>query len=100
YLKRLNKIFYNWSFLLYWGLFVLLIVGYYFLSIFRLPTDFAEPQLRNVIIAIFIYSTIIFTYISTIKGHLQGKVLVILIGALLVNGLFEIVYAFEFARIK
>lgn len=91
----------QWKFIKLWYIIISIFVLYYLLALIKLPTEFAEADLRNVVIPVLIITTIVFIYNGTLTNHLNSKKLKILLITLLFNGIMEVVHAFtevEFRR--
>ena len=100
YLFSKYRITYEWSFIRMWLAFIALIFIYYFIAYLGLPTRFAQPANREVMIALFGLSGLFFIYHGTLAGHLTERKLDILLLAIMANGLLEIYHAFSTVRIK
>ena len=100
YLFSKYRITYEWSFIRIWLAFIALIFIYYFIAYLELPSRFAQPANREVMIALFGLSGLFFIYHGTLVGHLTEQKLDILLLAIMGNGLLEIYHAFSSVRIK
>lgn len=100
YMKRLKGIIGQWSFLLYWGIFIVLVSGYYVLSLAGLPTAYSVSQVRNVFVALFIFNAILFVYNATISDRLKDKTLWFLVILLTANALYDLGLAVIDPRIR
>ena len=89
-----------WSFVKLWRIFVVILVVYYLLTFLEIPSSIYNNSPRNIIIAIYIFSVVLFFYYGTINQHLTKGLLNLVLLIVLFNGLFEIYFAFLYARIK
>ncbi len=81
------------SFSRLWLVFVVLGVLYFLLSLIEFPSEYANVNLRSVIILVYIIASMFFFYNATINFHLKGKALNLLLFALILNGCLEVVLA-------
>ncbi|MGD8556727.1 MAG: hypothetical protein PVJ14_05195, partial [Chromatiales bacterium] len=100
YLLTRYRITYEWSFIRIWLLFIALMFAYYFMAYLELPTSLAQTGSREVVIALFGLSGLLFIYHGTLVGHLTQRKLDFLLLAIMANGLFEIYHALSTVRIK
>ncbi|WP_346863273.1 O-antigen ligase family protein [uncultured Draconibacterium sp.] len=94
FMKRKLAISKNWKFIRTWYYFILLFVVYYLSALVGLPSSFSSPTIRNLIITLYIFATILFIYNGTINNHLKGISLKLLLLFLLFNGIWEIMLAY------
>lgn len=89
-----------WSFIKFWRFFIGLLLLYYILSFFNFPSDYVNSAPRDMVVALYVFSIVLFFFYATMFGHLSSQILNIVIVIVILNGLFEIYYALTFAKIK
>lgn len=88
------SLFRNWSSMMIWLCFLTVMIIYYMLSFFNIPTALAISDHRNIVIAILLLSLVVFFYNATLTGTLTGVVLSILVIFIIINGIMSIYIAY------
>ncbi|MDC0362096.1 hypothetical protein OAN12_03545 [Halioglobus sp.] len=100
YLFSRYRITRDWPFMKLWLAFIFLLFIYYLLAFAELPSSRAVTSHRNILVAFYCFSVILFIYHGVLRGHLTSLKVSLLLVVLLANGLFEIYYAFSGVYIR
>lgn len=94
-LKEFIKHFKHWTFIKYWRYFVLLVILYFFLGLADLPTNLANTNPRNVVVALIAFNSLVFAVNAVMNNHLKGRALYLLIAVLVIDSIAEVVITYQ-----
>lgn len=91
--RSLNYLMRHWSFVRVWSFFVFLMFVYYIFGWVDIPSTLASRNVRELLIAVFILTSLLFAYTGTLRGHFSDTKVKLLIVLIALNGIIELYYA-------
>lgn len=93
YIRKPQSITKVWGFIKTWRFFIIILAVSFLFTFIDFPSEFGNSNPRNLIIAMYGFSTILFFYYGVVNTHLNTKKVNWIIFFLLFNGFYEIYYA-------